>query len=213
MTDPCQHSPRLIALLVAALLALPSTAWGWFVCITKDGHTYNDEKPPPECKDVPVKEMNPDGSLKRIIPPPETPAQRAARETEEKEQRKREKQDEQRRNEIRRLLQYESADAIEAARLRALAGPFKLIDHAKQRLRELDNEHKRWNEEAEFYVNRPMPDDLKQKVRDNDDERAWQKKAIDDANGEIRKINTRFDSDRDRFLELVKDAAGRSGKK
>jgi hypothetical protein len=203
VTAPRRPSP-LLALLTAALLALPPAASGYWYKCTKDDHTYNGEEPPPECKDVPIKEMNPNGTLNRIIDPPETREQKANREAEEKARRDREKETEAQRRNDRRLLQtYETTEDIEAARDRALAEPGRRIALAKKRLKELDAEQKHLDEgEKPFYTNHPMPDWLKQAFKDIDDQRAQQHKSIDEANADIQRINERFDADAKRFREL-----------
>jgi hypothetical protein len=193
----------------AVLVALPLHAQtSLFVCKTKGGHTYSGPFRPPECPpDVPIRELNPDGSTKRIIPPVETPEQRGKREEAETKQRELEKRGEAQRRNDRRLLQsYETEDDIEKARGRALADPMRQIERAKQRSKELDADRKRLSEEAEFYTKRKLPEHLQRSLDDNAEQRAAQDRAIQAAKAEMEGINDRFDEDLRRFRELVKEA-------
>ena len=66
------------AVLALALAAAPAAAT-LFVCTTPDGRTITSDRPPPQCASVPIRELRPDGSVRRVIEPPMTPEQQRAR--------------------------------------------------------------------------------------------------------------------------------------
>jgi len=69
---------RLIAYATVALVtALAGDARAQlFVCTAPSGRTITADRPPPECADRPIRELRPDGSVRRLIEPPLTPEQR-----------------------------------------------------------------------------------------------------------------------------------------
>jgi len=71
------------AVLASVVLALPPVARGAFVCKPPGGSTIIRTTCRASVQSVEIREMNPDGSLKRIIPPPRTTEQRKAEEEEQ----------------------------------------------------------------------------------------------------------------------------------
>ena len=86
----CARPPvrRACLLGAAAVLAFAwcgsASAQFLYVCASK-GHVYSGGMPPPECKDQDLRELNPDGTLHKLIPAPLTPEQRKARDAAERE--------------------------------------------------------------------------------------------------------------------------------
>jgi hypothetical protein len=195
--------------LVAALAGAPMGSGAQlFICTLRNGRTLTEDVPPPECQDVPIRELNRDGSVKRVIEPPLTPEQKKKREQEEKERRERERQAQEQLRSDRALLEtYASEDEIESSRDRTLASRQALIDRANQQLKEFKMDRKRLDDEAEFYVRRPMPDKLKRAIEDNKALQQQQLRAIDDIRADMRRINERFDAQLRRFRELVNRGA------
>jgi len=195
--------------LVAALSAAPIGAGAQlYICTLRSGRTLTGDTPPPDCQDVPIRELNRDGSIKRVIEPPLTPEQKKARELEEKQRRERERQAQEQHRKDRALLEtYASEDEIEASRDRTLASRQALIDRANQQLKEFKMDRKRLDDEAEFYVNRRMPDKLKRAIDDNTALQQQQVRAIDDIRADMQRINERYDAELRRFRELVNGGA------
>jgi len=196
----------LLAGLSLAILVIPhagATA-PLFVCKTPSGHTLTSDRPPPECRDTPIRELNPDGSVRNVIEPPLTPEQRQARDAEERRRHEREAQAQEQLRKDRALLEtYASEDEIEAARDRTLAVRQTLIDRAGQTLTEYKTDRKHLDEEAEFYLRRPMPDKLKRAIENNNDLQRQQLRSIEDIRSEMRRINEQYDAELRRFRELV----------
>jgi hypothetical protein len=60
---------RAIYLAVALALASGAAHAAVYVC-TLGGRTITGDTPPAECSGVPIRELNPDGTVKRLIGPP-----------------------------------------------------------------------------------------------------------------------------------------------
>jgi hypothetical protein len=196
---------RLRCVVLAALGLLPISAWSQlYVCTTPGGRTLTGDLPPAECQSVPIRELNHDGSVRRVIEPPLTPEQKKRREQEEKDRHAREMQAQEQLRKDRALLEtYGSEDEIESSRDRTLASRQALIERANQQLKEFKLDRKRLEDEAEFYVKRQIPDKLKRALEDNAALQAQQLKTIDDIRADMQRINERYDGELQRFRQLV----------
>jgi len=192
-------------IVLAALAWSPACAWSQlYVCTTPSGRTLTGDVPPHECQNVVIRELNRDGSVRRVIEPPLTPEQRSARELEDKKRHEREMVAQEQMRKDRALLEtYASEDEIEASRDRTLASRQTLIDRANQQLKEFKMDRKRLEDESEFYAKRQLPDKLKRALDDNTALQAQQAHAIDDIRADMRRINERYDAELRRFRELV----------
>ena len=199
----------LAAGVVALLSALPAVAQtSLYSCTTASGKNITADLPPPDCYNRPIKELRPDGSTRRVIEPPLSPEQRAARETEE---RRKLDEDERRRTQMRRdlalLETYGSEQDIEDARVRAVATREALIERAHKRMDDLKGERKKLDDEKEFYTKREMPEKLKRSFAGNAEAMQQQQKVIADAEAEKERVNSRFEGERTRFRQLVSSGA------
>ena len=193
-----------IVLAAAALSALPVGARAQLYVCTTNGRTLTGDLPPPECGNVEIRELNRDGSIKRVIEPPLTPEQKKARELEAKQRRERETQAQEQLRRDRALLEtYASEDEIETSRDRTLAQRQALIDRANQQLKEFKMDRKRLDDESEFYAKRQLPEKLKRALDDNAALQQQQLHAIDDIRADMERINERYDAELRRFRELV----------
>jgi hypothetical protein len=178
-----------------------------FVCSDAKGRTVSGDRPPAECVGA-IRELRSDGSVRRVIEPPLTPEQKAARAAEEKRQREEaERQRAQMRKDLALLETYASEEEIENARARALATRQALIERATRRLEEHKRERKKLDNEAEFYAKREMPDKLKRAYEGNAALIRSEEKVIADSRAEVQRINERFDAERKRWRELVSAGA------
>ncbi len=179
-----------------------------FICTDATGKTITGDVPPPECANRPIRELNRDGSVRQVIAPPLTPEQRAQKAAEDRRKAEEEKR---RRDQARRdralLDAYGDESEIEQARARAVDSRRVIIDRARKRLDELQRERKKLDDEAEFYVKRQQPERLKRAYAMNADMVKAQEKIIDETDAELKRINERFDADRQRFHELVQGGA------
>lgn len=201
---------RVFAWLAGGALALACGAAQaqLFVCTTAAGRTITADRPPAECADRPVRELRPDGSVRRVIEPPLTAEQRAAREAEARRQAEEaERQRSQMRRDLSLLETYGSENEIEATRNRALGDRQVIIERANKRMDELKRERKKLDDETEFYAKRDMPEKLKRALAANNDMIKTQQKAISETRADMVRVNERYDAEVRRFRELVTSGA------
>jgi hypothetical protein len=189
--------------LAALLHSQGALAQSYLYVCTVGNHTITGQLPPQECKNSEIRELNPDGTLHKIMPAPRS-AEQIRRDQAAEEARLRKEEDE--RAEARKdralIETYSNLDEIEAARRRDLAGRQMLIDRAETRIAQYKKERKRLDDEAEFYVNREMPRKLKESFATNQALTEQQEKTRTDSLIEMRRINERYDADRKRFEEI-----------
>lgn len=195
------------AVLLGALAAAASAQQSIFVCSDAKGRTISGDRPPAECVGA-IRELRSDGSVRRVIEPPLSAEQKAARAAEEKRQREEaDRQRAQMRKDLALLETYASEEEIENARARALATRQALIERATRRMEEHRRERKKLDSEAEFYAKREMPDKLKRAFEGNAALMRSDEKIIADSRAEMQRINERFDGERKRWRELVSAGA------
>jgi len=201
---------RRVHLLVGGVLAAAAAAahGQLYVCTTASGRTITADLPPPECADRPIRELRRDGSVRRVIEPPLTPEQRAAREAEARRQAE---QAERQRNQMRRDLSlletYGSENEIEATRNRALGDRQVIVERANRRMEELKRERKKLDDETEFYNKRELPEKLKRSLAANNEMQKSQQKIISETRADMDRVNERYDAEIKRFHELVSAGA------
>jgi hypothetical protein len=201
--------PRAAA--AAALLALAASApvaAGVFVCTTPDGRRITADMPPPECANVPIRELRADGSVRRVIEPPLTPEQQRARaEQAQREQKEREARRAQARQDIALLETYPTEQDIEAARQTALTSRQAMIDTSRKRLETFAAERRKLDDEAEFYINRKMPAKLGHAIEANASLVDAEHRVIAEMQADMERINKRFDAEAQRYRELMSGGA------
>ena len=211
------RSQAAVFLLLCAVVA-PALAQQapqrMYKCVDAKGKTYYTQMPPPECLGRDTQELNKSGTLMRKSQTPAalTPEQQKAGETERKKKlEEEERSKEERRKNTALLHTYSSEKDIDEARERALkearaaiADTEKRITGARQRKKELESE-------KEFFVKKPMPVKLKQDIANNEIEIKNQTELLDAKKKEISTINSKYDSEKRRYLELMSAAA--KGKK
>lgn len=198
------------SLLLAALPAsgqTPGPGGFMYTCIS-NGKVYTADRPPVECANVDMRELNRDGSVRRIIPRPLTLDEQRARALEAKKKiEDEERQLAQRRRDRSLLEAYATEAEIEAARKKSLEGAEQIIKRSQERSLSLAQDKRRLDDEAEFYKKREQPDSLKRAYALNEQATAAEQKIVAEARGEVDRINERFDYEKRRFRELVAQGA------
>lgn len=208
--------PRTILIpLLGALLASAGTVWaasgtvqGSIFTCTVNGKTYSGDRMPQECANSDVRELNRDGSLRRVIARPLTQDELRARAVEAKKRLEDEdKLVAQRRRDKSLLEAYASDEEIEAARSKSLETATQAIARATQRIANLNGERKKIDDEAEFYKKRTVPDQIKRSYVSNQQQMSAEEKILSEARLETQRINERFDAEKKRFRELLAQGA------
>jgi hypothetical protein len=196
-----------LALITSLIIVSPVHAQSIFTC-TVAGKTFSGDRVPPECASADVRELNRDGSLKRVIARPLTLEEQRTRALEAKKRlEEEERQLAQRRRDKSLLEAYADEQEIEAARTKSLESGKQTIARAMQRLAGLNGERKKLDDESEFYRKTSLPDQIKRSYVSNTEQISAEEKVINEAQAEIQRINDRFDAEKKRFRELLAQGA------
>lgn len=203
--EPCPALPRRPAaairrvLMVAAAALSPAlAATSIYTCIDAQGRLLSSDRPIPECRDRVQRELGPGGTVRRIIEPPPTPEERARQEALQRARAEAAEQaaEAQRREQLL-LMRYPNEAAHQRAREAALAQLQASLTAGQQRLKQLDAEASRLQEEMEFYRKDPSraPASLKRRLADNAQQRQQQVQYLGDLERERARIEERFDAE------------------
>jgi hypothetical protein len=200
---------RLIsALLLTATLLLPSLAPAQqariFCCDDARGRKVCGDFVPPECADRAYEERDGSGRVVKNYEAPLTAEQKARRSAElAKVEAEKRKAAEDRRKALALVSNYANVEEIDKARDRSLADLEKTLKQAQARLDEATAKKKKLDAEKEFYKKKPMPDQLKTLIRDNESELRSQQAAVADRTREMDEVRARFAEEKKRYLELT----------
>ena len=192
-----------------------------YSCTDDDGRTITSDRPISACARRPMRELNPDGSLRRVIQPPLTKEQERERATRDKE-----RQDEiwarkvQQARDRNLLLTFEDEGSLESMRRRGLADIDHEIRLATQRILSLDKELKLAQDAAEGWKRtnprKQLPFTFQQRITDAANEKSVQEyrtgkeKAFNSLVGQVMKAS-RGKANPQQVNELLRrklDAAG-----
>lgn len=180
---------------------------GVFTCVV-NGRTFTADRPPPECANSDMRELNRDGSVRRVISRPLTADEQRARALEAKKQfEEDEKLQAQRRRDRSLLEAYASEEEIEIARNKALGISNEVVRRSSARLERMETEKKKLDDESEFYKKRELPDHIKRAYATNEQDKASEHRVVREARIEMQRINERFDAEKKRFRELIAQGA------
>jgi len=186
---------------LAACLGNAVQAQGIYSCVDGKGRKITADRPIAECVDRSQREINPSGTVKRVVGPSLTAQERAALEEKDKlaaEARAREAEEKRRDRAL--LLRYPSRAVHDKERTEALEQIDVVIKAASKRTVELATQRKAIDADLEFYKADPAkaPPSLKRRLEENDSSVAVQKRFITEQDAEKKRVNLRFDE------ELVK---------
>jgi hypothetical protein len=172
-------------------------------CIGADGKRIRSDRPIPDCKDKDQRLLNPDGSVKSVVPPTPTADERADAEARERQDAidRAAKSDAVRRD--RNLVsRFPNEAEHNKARAKALDDIGKAVKVTEDRVALLTAERKPLLDEAEFYVNKPLPTKLKAQLDANDASLEAQKSLIQNQQAEVVRINALYDAELARLRKL-----------
>lgn len=189
-----------VLLVIGLGLSLPATAR--IVCCDVNGKRTCGDPPPVQC-DARAKTVFSKGGVAKEVEAPLTAEQRAAREAEEtRKKEEQRKAAEQARKDRALLDSYSNEKEVDAARDRSIADIEKNAEQAKNRLESAQARQKKFEQEKEFYLKKPMPAHLKKQIEDNEAEIATQQKALAQKDVDIAAARERFEADKQRYLQL-----------
>ncbi|WP_018913398.1 hypothetical protein [Thiomonas sp. FB-6] len=176
----------------AALCAcLPAEAQATvFLCHDGRGGTVTTDHLGSDCLQYGGKELNPDGSVRRLILTQQQQAQQE--QAQQREQAERDRQLRRQREERALLARYPDEASLQSAHAADLHSVQALIDAARQRLKVLERERHDNALDAQFYPNGNYPADLRSRMQINQTQRAEEQQMIIAQQREILRVDQRY---------------------
>jgi hypothetical protein len=174
-----------------------------YQCLDSTGKRITSDRPIPACTDREQRQLNPDGSVKRVIPPTMTSEERSAAESSERAEHAKRvtKKDEVRRD--RNLAsRFPNEAAHQVAREAALNDARRAVRLSENRITALALERQPLTDESEFYVGKQIPPKLKQLLDANDAATDAQRSLLQNQQEEIVRINANFDAELERLKRI-----------
>ena len=205
--------PRLVenvvitGTLAVAALSLSSTVFAQAIysCVDGSGRKVTADRPIAECRDRAQREINPSGTVKRVLEPSLTADERAAKEEKEKRAAElREREVEAKRRDRALVLRYPSRDTHDKERAQALGQIDEVINAVSKRATELSAQRKAITDDLQFYKSDPTraPATLKRRLEENDSNQEIQKRFIAEQDMEKKRVNLRFDEELGKLRQL-----------
>jgi hypothetical protein len=189
------------ALCAALCACLPATARAAvFLCHDGHGGTVTTDHPSSDCLQYGGKELNPDGSVRRLILTQQQQEQQE--QARQREQTQRDSQLREQREQRALLARYPDAATLQGARTADLHSVQALIDAARQRIQVLDRERHENALDAQFYPNGNYPSDLRARMQINQVQREQEQQMIQAQQRELQRVNRRYDELRARLRPL-----------
>lgn len=199
---------RLISTLLfasSALLAMGAAAQTRiYCCDDANGRKVCGDFLPPACQGRAYEERDNRGFVSKTVEAPLTAEQQARRAAEQaRKDEEAKKAAEERRRSLALLATYSSEKDINAARDRALAEVEKNMKQSQQRLDEANKKKKKIESDREFYKGKPLPEQVRADIRDNQKEIEAQQAAVAAKAKEMEEVRSRFADEKKRYLELT----------
>jgi hypothetical protein len=207
------NKPERVLLAVLLGLAGTTAQAGMTCCNDANGRKVCGDGLPAACQGRPYRILDSAGFVIKDVNAPLTGEQRAQKEAEDRQRREEEVQQKERRRRDQALLEtYSSVQDIERMRERNRADLQQAITQAENKIAELSKRRKKLENEAEFYKNKPLPEDIARGIKDVNAEIAGQNELINSRRKEIEQMQLRYDADRKRFVELTGQGDAPAGK-
>jgi hypothetical protein len=159
------HAAAFATVLIGAsgnVFAQVSAKPAIYSCTDPSGKRVTSDRPIAACSDREQRELNADGSVKRIVPPTLTADERSESEAREREAAiERATRVEALRRDRNLLARFPNEAAHNKAREGALDDTRKSVKISEARLALLASERKPLMDEAEFYIGKPLPTKLR----------------------------------------------------
>jgi hypothetical protein len=178
---------------------------GVYTCVDSSGRKLTADRPIPECRDREQTVLNPSGTVRKVVGPTLTSAERALREARERQDADvRNRKLEEKRRDRALLTRYPNRASHDKERAEAMAQLDQVAETARQRLRDLQTDRKKIDSEMEFYKkdrNR-APEYLRHQLDDNVQNVDAQQRFLNEQDDERKRVTKRFDEELVRLREL-----------
>jgi hypothetical protein len=193
----------LLCLAVLATGAARAATAPIYTCTDAKGNKLTSDRPIAECANRDQRLLNPDGSVRKIVPPEPTADERAAAEAAQRQTAAaRAAQQEAVRRDRNLMARYPDEASHRRAREAALDDVRKSVRASEERVKTLAAERKPLQAEVEFYAGKPLPAKIKEALDANDAAVAAQRTLAQDQQSEMVRINARFDIELERLQRL-----------
>lgn len=179
-----------------------------YTCVDAQGHRLSSDRPIPECLGQDQRVLNRDGSTKSVMPPFQSPEEKARQETARRqaEQTRLAREAEARRDRAL-LARYPNQATHDEARTKAQDQVTRQIETARRRLAELEIESQALAREREALNGKPMPQALRARVAANEGAIEGQNTILRDEETERERLTQQFDAELTRLRALWAGAA------
>lgn len=199
---------KALAVLITCSAAASAFSAGIYTCTDSHGRRLTADRPIPECTAKEQQVLNQDGSVRMVMPPTLTAEERLAVETRNRAAAEaRLAQVDAVRRDRNLVVRYPSEAAHQRARESALDTVRLAIKATEIRLRDLAQQRKPLQNEAEFYQGKPLPAKLKASMDANDAALDAQKASAATQTAELDRINRLYDLELERLRRLWAGAA------
>lgn len=189
--------------VASASLATSTHAQQIYSCTDSNGKRLTSDRPLPECATRDQRVLNPDGSVKKVLSPALTAEEAAQQETRDRAAATaRSTQQDAVRRDRNLTNRFPTEEAHAKARADALNDVRKAVESSERRMAVLATERKPLNNEAEFYVGKPLPFKLRQALDANDATTEAQRTLIQNQQLEMVRINALYDAELMRLRRL-----------
>jgi len=189
--------------LVLLGAALPAAAGNIICCTDARGKQACGDILPSVCVGRAYREIGRNGVVVREVPAPLTAEQRAQLAAEEKRKQEAEAAAKEQHRLDQALLQTYSSEAdIETMRQQAEATTREAIKGAEAKIVAAQKRRKKYESEAEFYKNKPLPPEVAKGLKEVDSDIAAQQSVIEARKLDLESIRKKYDEDARRYRAL-----------
>ncbi len=199
---------KFLAVGLACSAIAPAVWAGIYTCTDSKGRRLTADRPIPECTAKEQQVLNKDGSVHSVVPPTLTAEEKLALDARERAAAEaRLNQVDAVRRDRNLMARYPNEAAHQRARGSALDTVRVAIKATEIRLRDLAQQRKPLQNEAEFYQGKALPPKLKAAMDANDAALEAQKSSAATQEAELDRINKLYDIELDRLRRLWTGAA------
>lgn len=195
----------LSGMALAQQTSINTPTQGIYTCTDAKGRKLTSDRPIAECIDREQKLLNPSGTVKATLEPSLTAQEHADLEIKQKaELEERARLNEEKRRNRALLIRYPNKTTHDKERAEALAQIGVVRQAAVNRADELLRQRTDFNREMEFYKKDPSkaPPSVRRQMDEVTQSLAIQVRFIADQDGELKRVNARFDEELARLKQL-----------
>ncbi len=174
-----------------------------YTCVDAQGHRLSSDRPIPECIAQEQRMLNRDGSPKGVLPPAQSPEEKARADKAKREaDQARLAHEAEARRDRALLTRYPDLVRHDTARTRAQEPVDKQIEVARRRLAELEVENQALQRERESTPGKVLPQALRARIAANEGAIEAQNTILRDQEAERERLTKQFDAELARLRAL-----------